>query len=95
MKGSNDIPDLPGGDPVPAPDSRRPPADSPIPLWPDGVIAAAAGAVLLAVAYRHRRFLGRRVREAERAIREFQRRGGLDEVRNLCRQLGELARSDE
>ena len=81
--------------PQPGGDENKTDADksaAPIDLWPEGVLAAAAGAVLLAVAYRHRRYLGKKIRDARSLVEEFHKHGGVEELRQLGSQLLELAR---
>ena len=68
------------------------PTDRPIPLWPEGLLAAAAGATLLWIGLRHRAFLQRKAREAQRMVDEFQRQGGLDELAQVARQAREFLR---
>jgi hypothetical protein len=66
------------------------PANAPIPVWPDGVLAVAAGFTLLAIGLRHRYYLQRKAREMQRVVEEFQRQGGLDELRQVARQASEF-----
>jgi hypothetical protein len=65
-------------------------SDSPVPLWPEGVLAVVAGVTLLVIALRHRTFLQRKVNEAQRALEEFQRQGGLDDLTHVARQASEF-----
>jgi hypothetical protein len=71
---------------VPAtPPARRDPTDKPIPVWPDGVVAVAAIAVLAYVCVRHRTWITRKVGECQRAVDEFQRQGGAEELGQLAK----------
>jgi hypothetical protein len=68
------------------------PTDRPIPLWPEGVLVLAAGVTLLIVGLRHRVWIQKKVNECQRAVDEFQRHGGLDELTQVARQAGEMLR---
>lgn len=76
--------------------NRTPPSstDRPIPVWPEGVLALAAGAILLFVGMRHRDYLARKVREAQRAVDTFQQQGALDDVAHLAKQAASLFKSE-
>jgi hypothetical protein len=76
-------------DPIPVP-VRTDPTDRPIPLWPEGVLVAAAGITLLIIGLRHRTWLQRKADEAQRMVAEFQRQGGLEDLTQVARQAGEL-----
>ena len=76
----------PGASPV------RDATDTPIPLWPEGVIALCAGLALLMIAVRHRVYLQRKVAQGQRMADEFQRQGGMEEVQQVARQAMELLR---
>jgi hypothetical protein len=64
--------------------------DQPIPLWPEGVIAAVAGVALLVIGLRHRTWIQRKVTEGQRAVEEFQRHGGLEDLTQVAKQASEL-----
>jgi hypothetical protein len=66
--------------------------DRPIPLWPEGVLVVAAGVTLLVVALRHRTWVRRKFGEAQRAVEEFQKQGGIDDVVQVARQAVEFVR---
>ena len=74
--------------------ARVDPTDRPIPLWPEGVLAVAAGITLAVIAFRHRTWIQRRVTEAQRAVDEFQRQGGMEELKGVARQAAEMLRGD-
>jgi len=64
--------------------------DIPIPLWPEGVLAVLAGVTLLVIGLRHRTYIQRKVTEAQSALDEFQRQGGLDDIRQVTLQASEF-----
>jgi hypothetical protein len=64
--------------------------DSPIPLWPEGVLAVVAGVTLVVIGLRHRVWIQRKVRDAQRVVDEFQRQGGVDELVQVARQATDL-----
>jgi hypothetical protein len=66
------------------------PTDTPIPLWPEGVLAVLASAVLVAIGLRHRVFLQRKATEVQRAVEEFQRQGGIEDLTQVARQASEF-----
>src|SRR3954453_2082343 len=66
------------------------PTDQPIPIWPEGVLALAAGITLLVIGLRHRAYLQRKAQELQRAVDEFQRHGGMEDLTHVARQAGEL-----
>src|SRR2546426_281304 len=66
------------------------PTDRPIPVWPEGVLALAAGITLLVIGLRHRMYLQRKGQELQRAVEEFQRHGGMEDLTQVARQAGEL-----
>ncbi len=66
--------------------------DRPIPLWPEGVLVAAATATLVVIGLRHRTYLHRKYTECRRAVEEFQRQGGLDDLQAVARQASDLLR---
>jgi hypothetical protein len=66
--------------------------DTPIPVWPEGVVAVIAGIALLVIGLRHRTWLQRRGGEVQRAVAEFQRQGGLDELTQVAQHAAELVR---
>src|SRR5689334_8820353 len=66
------------------------PTDRPIPIWPEGVLALAAGLTLLVIGLRHRVYLQRKGQELQRAVDEFQRHGGMEDLTHVARQAGEL-----
>lgn len=70
---------------IPSKPVRRDTTDKPIPVWPDGVVAVAAIAVLAYVGIRHRTWITRKVGECQRAVDEFQRQGGADELGQLAK----------
>lgn len=69
---------------------RSDPTDRPIPLWPEGVLAVAAGVTLLIIGLRHRTWIQRKAEEGQRIVAEFQRQGGLEDLTQVARQAGEL-----
>jgi hypothetical protein len=75
---------------VPVTPSATHPADTPIPLWPEGVIAIIAGLTLVLIGVRHRFYLQRKAREIQRAVDEFQRQGGVEELSHVAQQAAEL-----
>jgi len=54
------------------------------------VLALGAGLVLLAVGLKHRTWLRRRLRDAQRAAAEFQRQGGMDGLAQVAQNATEL-----
>lgn len=66
------------------------PAERPIELWPEGVLAALAGITLVVIGFRHRLYLQRKAQEIQRVVDEFQREGGVDEIKQVARQAAEL-----
>ena len=64
--------------------------DTPIPIWPEGVLALAAGVVLLVIGLRHRTWLQRKGQEVERTVGEFRKHGGLDELAQVARHATDL-----
>ncbi len=71
---------------VPAPrPARRDTSDEPIGIWPEGVVAIAAIAVQAYVGIRHRTWITRKVGECQRAVDEFQRQGGAEELGQLAK----------
>lgn len=84
----------PTSEPISTPTSAsiRPtdPTDRPIPLWPEGVLAVAAGITLLVIGLRHRTYLQRKAMEMQRAVEEFQRHGGMEEIRHVAQQATEM-----
>jgi len=73
--------------------AKSDPTDRPIPVWPEGVLAVVAGVTLLVIGLRHRVYLQRKVQEAQRAVEEFQRQGGLDDLTQVAKQAGEFLKS--
>ncbi len=74
-----------------APDSSLlHPAERPIDLWPEGVLAALAGITLVVIGFRHRLYLQRKAQEVQRMVDEFQREGGVEEIKQVARQAAEL-----
>lgn len=67
--------------------------DQPISLWPEGVIAAVAGVTLLVIGLKHRTWIQRKVAEGQRAVEEFQRHGGLEDLTQVARQASEFIKS--
>jgi hypothetical protein len=70
------------------------PTDRPIPLWPEGVLAVAAGVTLLIIGLRHRTWIQRKVDEGQRMVAEFQRQGGLEDLTQVAKQAGELLKGN-
>lgn len=66
------------------------PTDRPIPLWPDGVVAVAAGIALTIICLRHRVWLQRKVEEGQRMVAEFQRQGGVEDLTQVARQAADF-----
>ena len=64
--------------------------DYPIPIWPEGILALAAGVTLLVIGLRHRTWLQRKGQEVERTVGEFRKHGGLDELTQVARHATEL-----
>lgn len=73
---------------------RNDPTDRPIPLWPEGVLAVAAGVTLLIIGLRHRTWIQRKVDEGQRMVAEFQRQGGLEDLTQVAKQAGELLKGN-
>jgi hypothetical protein len=73
---------------------RSDPTDRPIPLWPEGVLAVAAGVTLLIIGLRHRTWIQRKVDEGQRMVAEFQRQGGLEDLTQVAKQAGELLKGN-
>ncbi len=69
--------------------------DTPIPVWPEGVLAVLAGLTLLVIGLRHRTWLQRKGQEAQRAISEFQNQGGLDELTQVAQHASELLKGSK
>jgi hypothetical protein len=72
--------------------ARIDPTDRPIPIWPEGVLAVAAGVTLAVIAFRHRTWIQRRMTEAQRAVEEFQRQGGIEDLTQVARQAADMLR---
>ena len=66
--------------------------DKPIPIWPEGILAALAGITLLVIGLRHRTWIQRKSREVQRAVSEFQRQGGLEELTQVAQHAAELVK---
>ena len=79
-------------DPLSEPSSPSPVSstDRPIPLWPEGALAIVASMTLLVIGLRHRAYLQRKAREIQRAVEEFQKQGGLDELTEAARQAADI-----
>jgi hypothetical protein len=75
---------------LPAPAARASTAEQPIPLWPEGVLAVAACVTLLVIGLRHRIYLQRKAREIQRAVEEFQRQGGVEDLTHVARQAADF-----
>lgn len=69
--------------------------DRPIPLWPEGVVAVVAGVALLVIGLRHRTWIQRKATEAQRAVEEFQKQGGLDDLTHMAQQASQLLKGNE
>nr|AQQ74439.1 hypothetical protein [uncultured bacterium] len=69
--------------------------DHPIPLWPEGVVAVVAGIALVVIALRHHTWIQRKAGEAQRAVEEFQKQGGLDDLTHMARQASQLLKGNE
>lgn len=82
----------PGGHPAPAalPAHATHPTDRPLDLWPEGVLAAAAGITLAVIALLHRVWLQRKAGEIHRAVEEFQRQGGVEDLTHVARQAADF-----
>lgn len=72
------------------PRTARDSTDRPIPVWPEGVAAVLAGITLLVIGLRHRTWLQRKGMEAQRAVSEFQKHGGLDELTQVAQHASDL-----
>ena len=70
--------------------ARLSPAEQPIPLWPEGVLAVVAGITLLVIGLRHRVYLQRKAQELQRAVEEFQRQGGMEDLSHVAKQAGDF-----
>jgi hypothetical protein len=70
---------------IPAKPARRDPTNEPIEIWPEGVVAIAAIAILAYVGIRHRTWIQRKCGECQRAVDEFQRQGGAEELGQLAK----------
>ena len=79
---------------TPSPAPYRSPTDKPIPLWPDTVVGLVAGALLLYIGLRHKDFLARKAREAQKALDSFQQQGAVDDVVHLAKQAAALFKAD-
>jgi cytoskeletal protein RodZ len=66
------------------------PTDRPIPIWPEGVLAAAACVTLAVICFRHRTWLQRKVEEGQRALAEFQRHGGVEDLTQVAKQAADF-----
>jgi hypothetical protein len=69
-------------------------AEQPISFWPEGALAIAAGVTLLVIGLRHRIYLQRKYTEIRRAVDEFQRQGGFDDLQQVARQAQDLIRGN-
>ena len=69
------------------------PTDRPIPVWPEGVLAVIAAALLLAIGFRHRTWITRKVQDCQRTVNEFQKHGGLEEITQVAQHASELLKS--
>ncbi len=69
--------------------------DRPIAVWPEGVLAVVAGVTLVVIGLRHRVWIQRKVRDAQRVVEEFQRQGGVDELVQVARQASDLIKGDK
>ncbi|MGV3724393.1 MAG: hypothetical protein ACO1SX_26145 [Actinomycetota bacterium] len=69
------------------------PTDRPIPLWPEGVVAVAAGIALTIICLRHRTWLQRKVEEGQRMVAEFQRQGGVEDLTQVAKQAADFLKS--
>jgi len=77
-----------------SPAPYRSSTDKPIPLWPDAVVGLVAGAVLLYIGLRHKDFLARKAREAQKALDTFQQQGAVDDVMHLAKQAAALFKAE-
>lgn len=84
-----------GGEDLPARTERADPTDRPIPIWPEGVVAGVAVLTLVVIGLKHRTWIRRKVEECERAVQEFQKHGGLEELSRIARNAGELVKGKE
>lgn len=71
------------------------PANRPIPLWPEGMLAVTAVITLVVIGVRHRFWLQKKAAEAQRAVEEFQRHGGLDELTQMARQASDFLKGSQ
>ena len=69
--------------------------DAPIPIWPEGVVALLAGLTLLVIGLRHRTWIQKKSGEVQRAVSEFQRQGGLDELTQVAQHAAELLKGSK
>jgi hypothetical protein len=72
--------------------NRADSTDTPIPLWPEGVLAVIAGVTLLVIGMRHRTWIQRKSGEVQRTVSEFQKQGGLDELTQVAQHAAELVK---
>jgi hypothetical protein len=56
------------------------------------VLVAAAGITLLVIGLRHRVWIQRKVTETQRMVEEFQRHGGLEDLKQVAKQASELVK---
>src|SRR5262245_53987280 len=70
--------------------SRSSATDQPISLWPEGVLALAAGITLLVICLRHRTYIQRKAQELQRVVDEFQRQGGVEDLTHVARQAADF-----
>ncbi len=70
------------------------PPDRPIPLWPEGVVALAAGAALIYIGLRHRVWIQKRVADAQRAVETFQEGGAIEDIRVLAKRATDFLQRD-
>lgn len=89
----NQIGTTSGVDTTVTPTVSTDPTDQPIPLFPEGVLAVLAGVTLLVIGLRHRTWLQRKGQEVQRAVSEFQKQGGLDELTQVAQHASELLKS--
>src|SRR5690348_10604230 len=95
-----DLTDVPTSAPArsgSSPDSAAPldSTDRPIPLWPEGMVAVVAGIALIVIGLKHRTWIQRKAGEAQRAVEEFQKQGGLDDLTQMAKQAGQLLKGSD
>ncbi len=79
---------------TPVPTTASEPTDRPIPLWPEGVVALAAGAALICIGLRHRVWIQKKLADAQRAVETFQEGGAIEDIRVLAKRATDFLQRD-